>query len=95
MKITEDDFHEIYKPQKNHLDDNAGFGGEMYETYDEEVQYVFELSKNTKRVWTILEGDEGICYVAGFWRINRLGYFVTEKEWETGEEFVDVDEDFD
>lgn len=91
-QISENDFLEIYKPQKNHLDNNASFGGCMYETYSPEIDYVFELSKTTKKVWTIIEGDhDTISYSAGFHYVNRLGFLVTEKEWETGTEEVMTD----
>lgn len=95
MKITEEQFEEQYMPQTNHLNDNASFDGCLYETYDEELDYVFELSKKTKKVWTVLEGDGGeLFYVAGFHLVNRLGFLISEKEWETGLEEVEVDCDF-
>lgn len=88
MEISEDKFYEEYKPQKNHLDDNASFDGCMYETYGEELDYVFELSKKENRVWTIIEGDEAICFSAGFHIVNRLGFLVTEKPWGSIEDYV-------
>lgn len=94
-KINEDEFGELFKPQQNHLDNNASFNGWMYETYGEEVDYVFNLAKTTKRVWTIIEGDDDtLFYVAGFHYVNRLGFIVTEVEWETGTEEVQLDTDF-
>ena len=87
--IKEDDFDELYKPQQNHLDDNASWSGTLYETFDKELEYIiFVHSKTPKRVWTLTEGDEGIVIVAGFHWVNRLGYFITEKEWEN--EFDEV-----
>jgi len=94
MIISEDKFWEDYKPQKNHLDDNAGFDGCLYETFGEEVKYVFELAKKENRVWTVIEGDEGMVYSAGFHYVNRLGFFVTEKPYDSEEDYVEVDEDF-
>lgn len=29
-------------------------------------------------VWTLIEGDFGTYIVAGYHRVNRLGYFITE-----------------
>ena len=79
MNITEDNFDEVFKPQTNHLDDNASFNGCMYETYGEELDYVFNLAKTTKKVWTIIEGDDDtMYYVAGFHYVNRLGFLVCE-----------------
>ena len=92
MTITEEDFYENYVPQKNHLDDNASFDGCMYETYGKEVDYVFELAKNSKKVWTIIEGDDdSMVYLAGFHRVNRLGFLVTEKEWENSDDEVECE----
>ncbi len=94
MKITEDNFDEVFKPQQNHLDDNASFNGWMYETYGEEVDYVFNLAKTTKRVWTIIEGDDDTMYYAtGFHLVNRLGYIVCEVEY-TEEMDIKLDDEF-
>lgn len=95
MKISEEDFEEQFLPIKNHLDDNASFNGCMYETYGKELDFVFELSKTTKRVWTIIEGDKNTLYcVAGFHLVNRLGFLITEKPWESGLEEVKIDTDY-
>ena len=93
--IKEDDFDDLYKPQQNHLDDNAAWSGTMYETFDEELDYVREIARsNIKRVWTLLEGDgDDMTIVAGLHFVNRMGYFITEKEWETGDEEVPQDMD--
>jgi hypothetical protein len=94
MTIKEDDFYEEYKPQTNHLDDNASFSGCMYETYGDELQYVFELVKKENRVWTIVEGDEGMCFTAGFHYVNRMGFLITEKPWNDEGDWVELDDDF-
>lgn len=85
----EETFIETYKPVTNHLVEDAPFGGCMFETFDKEVEYVFELAKDEnklKYVWTILEAEGKIFYSAGFWRINRMGYIITEVPWVTGDE---------
>ena len=94
MKVTEDNFDEVFKPQQNHLDDNASFNGWMYETYGEELDYVFNLAKTTKKVWTIIEGDDDtMFYVAGFHYVNRLGFIVCEVEYAEETE-IQLDTDF-
>ena len=94
MKVTEDNFDEVFKPQQNHLDDNASFNGWMYETYGEEVEYVFNLAKTTKRVWTIIEGDDDtLFYVSGFHYVNRIGFIVCEVEYAEEME-IQLDTDF-
>jgi hypothetical protein len=85
----EETFIETYKPVTNHLVEDAPFGGCMFETYDTELTYVFELAKDEnklKYVWTIVEADGKIYYSAGFWRVNRMGYIITEVPWVTGQE---------
>jgi hypothetical protein len=92
--LTEDNFDELYSPQQNHLNDNASWSGTMFETYGEELDYVLNMTNDEdtrKRVWTILDVD-GITYVvADFHVVNRMGYFITEKEWETGTEEFSVE----
>ena len=97
-KITEEEFYEKYKPVKNHLDDNASWDGCMFETYDEEKQYCFDLAQKENRVWTIIECDDIECddgpddeddytppimyVISGFHWLNRLGFLVTEVPYE-------------
>lgn len=79
-KISFDDFIEKYKPIKNHLDDNASFGGTMFETFGDEVQHVVKIANETpKKVWTFIT-DEGDFIVSGYHLVNRNGYFITEIE---------------
>lgn len=95
MILTEDNFDEIYLPIENHLVQDAPFDGTMFETFGNELDYVLTMVndlKSNNRVWTILDGDEGLWCVAGYHLINRFGYIITEKPWDTGEEefkFVD------
>jgi hypothetical protein len=55
--ITEEEFYTKYKRRKNFIDKNVGFDGCMFETFGEELDYVFKMSKKNCVV-TILEGDE-------------------------------------
>lgn len=69
-------------------DDIAPYMGCMYETFGEEYERVKEvLAENYKRVWTVLDGGGRWCVLsAGFHYVNRLGYVITEQEWEDIEE---------
>jgi hypothetical protein len=92
---TDIEFYEKYQPEYNTIllakhkalesnvaaDDIAPFGGCMYETYDEEFEYVNEQVK-TNRVWTIIDEGDEMFVVAGLRYINRMGYLVTDKPWE-------------
>ena len=82
MKITEDNFDEVFKPIANHLDDNASFNECMYETYGEELDYVRKVAAETpKKVWTIIECDGTMFYTTGFHYVNRIGYLICEVEF--------------
>lgn len=86
------EWEEKYKPVKNHIDKNSSMSGFMFETFEEEIKHVFDLSNtNVKKVWTIIEA-EGKWYIsAGFHVVNRIGFLITEKEWEkeTEEYYID------
>ena len=79
IKITEDDWYDTYKPIKNHIvgEDKASFGGHMFETYGEEVEFVKAQEEN--RIWTYGDGDDGGTHIWNGWSfVNRIGYFITE-----------------
>ena len=92
-----DDWFDKYKPLHNHIDVNASFGddegGCMFETFGKEYDFVVEQAKlNDKKVWTIIDGDDGEQYVIAGWHyVNRFGYFVTELEWEKDDECYIID----
>lgn len=73
-------FEEQFKPQKNHFDDNASLDGFMFETYDEELEFVQSIFKKVdpNRVWTYIGDGEETCIVNGYHWCNRMGYLVTE-----------------
>ena len=97
LKKNDSDFwQDKYKPQLNHIDNNASWGdeegGRMYETYGAELEYVRQQTEiNLKKVWTLLEvdGEQYVC--AGYHFINRLGYFITEVEFDNEHEEYLVD----
>ena len=77
IELTEDEWIATYKPIKNHLDTNASFNGEMFETYGKEVEFVKQQNPNT--IWMYGDGDDGGGYVWSGWGfVNRIGYFITE-----------------
>lgn len=85
MKITYDEFFERYKPTKNHLEIDRGWDGCLYETFGEELKYIIETQHNSHVVWTMIEDDDKFITIPGFWRINRMGYFVTQIPWSSDE----------
>ena len=81
-ELTEDEFISKFTVRPNHLNSNASwsFGCEkgcLYETFGEEVEYVFQ--QDIQYVWTLIDGDEddSVYLVSGRHIVNRIGYFVT------------------
>ena len=78
VELSFEEWEHIFKPIKNHLDTNASFNGTMFETYDEELEFV--KSQSPDHIWMYGEGDDGGTYLWSGWGfINRLGYFITEE----------------
>lgn len=83
-QILEKQLNDSGNPHSLSLDDIAPFGGCMYETYGEEIQYVISLPKN--RIWTIIDEEGKMYLVAGYWRVNRVGYLISKTPWESDDE---------
>lgn len=88
-QLTEEQFDNQFELSINHIDDNASFDGNMFETFDEELTFVREMAKEN-RVITIIEGDEDVenefgeptlnmFYVSGMHLVNRIGYLITKE----------------
>lgn len=87
--LTEEALTERFPFRPNHLNPNAPFdfgqGGTMFETHGEEHAFVAAQPRN--RIWTLIDGDGGLSIVAGYWFVNRLGYFVSDVAREDGASF--------
>lgn len=83
-----DTWFDTYKPVINEISGNGEdgpFNGTMFETYGPEFEHIQQADPN--HVWTYVNGDQGEdVIVAGKHFVNRMGYFITEVPWETGEE---------
>lgn len=88
-QLTEEQFDNQFQLIPNHIDDNASFDGNMFETFDDELTFVRQMAKEN-RVITIIEGDEDVenefgeptldmFYVSGMHLVNRIGYLVTKE----------------
>jgi hypothetical protein len=90
MGISDEVFFDVYQPIENHLTDDTSWNGTMFETYGEDVEFVSKVCKeNPKRIWTLVEKLNGnLVVIAGMHFVNRMGYFITKKDWVTGEEFI-------
>jgi len=96
MKLTMDNWEKIYKPINNHLGDNPSFQDErgvgiMFETYGVELDHVQSLDEHN--VWTYVDSELGTDILAGYYSVNRIGYFVTEVPWEDQNTVVSVSND--
>lgn len=79
IEMTEDEFLVRFHPVPNHLSDTAGFdfgeGGCLFEASGPELAFV--RVQPPARVWTVIEGDDGLEITDGMHVVNRLGYLVT------------------
>ena len=82
---TWDEFEAQFRPVRNHIDANASFGGQMFETYGDERGFVH--AQPPEHVWTIIEDDTGdLTWISpGFHWVNCLGYIVTKEPWQEGQ----------
>lgn len=79
VTMTTDEWQAKYKPIQNHFDENASWGGIMFETYGEEYDYVISVNeKSPDRVWTIVDDGDKSWVTSGWHYVNRLGYVITE-----------------
>jgi hypothetical protein len=77
IEMDYDVWLETYRPILNHIDTNASFDGMMFETYDDEVEFV--KSQSPDKIWMYGDGDDGGSFIWSGWGfVNRLGYFITE-----------------
>jgi len=89
--LTEDQFDEQFTLVENHIDNNASWGGAMFETFGEELDYVRMKAQKGNNVWTIIEGDDDSMFIVnGVHFVNRIGYLITREEW-TEETEVEID----
>ena len=88
IEITENEWIERFRPQLNHLDEDAavdfGEGGVSFETYGDDLHYVRGV--DPARVWTMLDDGSTVC--SGYAFVNRLNYFICEVSVPPGEYFV-------
>jgi hypothetical protein len=84
--MREETWAELYRPIKNHLDSNASWNGEMFETYGDELAFVQEQDYHL--IWTYTETDGASYLVNGRAFVNRIGFFVCEVPWIDGENFT-------
>jgi len=62
-------------------DEDIGCG--VFETYGKDKAIVKKIcDKNPKRVWTVVDGEDGNLWVIAGWHFcNRVLYVITDEEW--------------
>lgn len=82
IKMDIDQWAETFKPIQNHITPDSSFGGEMFETFGNDLEYVLTLVRQgfdkAGMVWTYADGDTGTFICEGYHLVNRIGYFITE-----------------
>jgi hypothetical protein len=81
--ISEDQFDELYVPMSQSAD-----GDMMAPRYGDALAYAQTHGLTEKHIWAITEGDDdgGLYANPGPAMVNVIGYVVTEKAWDTGDE---------
>ena len=70
--LNEDVWVDTYQPIQNPSSNDI-----FFDTHDKYLATV-----DPKQIWTWTE-ESGVGIIqAGYWRINRIAYFVCEKKWE-------------
>jgi hypothetical protein len=74
MEMTFNEWEEKYKPIENPY----GYGF-LFEDYDKDLEILnAHLASDPDTVWTLLGCDGGESIISGMWRVNRVGYYITE-----------------
>jgi len=89
MIITDKQWTESYRPIRNPIDPDASCGGDMFETFGEDLEFVRRQNPNC--IWTYADADNGEPFIqSGYHLVNRIGYFITEIPVKSGE-WIQVD----
>ena len=92
-----------YQPIKNQYTQKqeGEFVEDKFETYGDDLEFVRSVYEtDPKKVWTLVEGDDGNLYISsGYHLVNRLNYFITknpcELEYEEAPYYIFEEEEED
>lgn len=79
---TEEQWAAAYLPVKNPNNNSPTDGNTMFDTVGKDMEWISQQINNnkTEHIWTLLSGDYDSMYiVSGIHRVNRMGYYFTEK----------------
>lgn len=84
--MTFKEFLSEYLPRKNHRNTHAKLHGLLYDPFGEDLQFVRSVAE--QRVWTVKDGPLHLVIEPGVRWIDRLGYIVTLKPWDSDTNLV-------
>jgi hypothetical protein len=88
---TGEDFDELYNYDTSITSTNFESMG-MLETFGDDIQTVLEINKNSPlRVWTMVDGDDGMYLVQGLHYVNRIYYVITTEPAQSEDEEYLID----
>lgn len=91
--LTWEEFENKYKPVQNHVTKREEFNGWLFETYDDDLQYVKTFAaQHPNQVWTILECGH-LVIANGLHFVNRFGYVITKVPFDAGAQIEVVDQE--
>lgn len=91
IAMTYEEWLDNYSPIINDISHPFSRAETMFETYGADWEKV--KSTDLRHVWTWIEDDNGDdVLVAGRAFVNRLGYYITEKPWDSPMLYVDLTE---
>lgn len=80
-KMTWEEWEAKYIPIKNWLRKDEET--DMFETYGVELGFVMGVDyMDSRRVWTVVEGERGLWITNGYHLVNRVHYFITQEPYE-------------
>lgn len=87
--LSFDQWESRFRPIQNTITENAAYGGTLFETYGADLAEVllWANSDRSRKVWTLVEGNETPAIAEGYRLCNRLGYFLTEKPARKGRQY--------
>lgn len=81
---TFDDFDNLYTEDTSIISENFEKGDGKLETFGKDLDLAVEINeKSSRKLWTAIDTDLGICIVPGFRSCDRIYYIVTNEEWST------------
>lgn len=78
--ITYQSWKMRYLPLKNHKQKDAPHDGAMFETSGEQFKFV-QKHIGERKIWTLINTDDGERISPGFHVVNRIGYFICRKPY--------------